>query len=282
MAIISPPSLSAPSPEEIYDQYSSTYPTGGSFDYDFGKAEGTEDEEMLTTKITYTTASQYDNDDTNSTDADAGSDLLMLSLPHHQATFVNPQIVPLTIDTLLGEMIAVSGSTWTMRTASVPSSYTSFRTPRSVAPSRVEALKVQLLKDIQSAAQAGEPDPYGFGKSLSKLGRMALMGEEIGLDASLIHDLVSKMKTFVQPWLDGSNPDALLYDQTYGGVVSTNGVKDPAQDFGQGYYNDHHFQSVERSRIGADGTIRCNLLTCRVLFFCSCFPATATSSTVAP
>ena len=246
MVIIAPQSQSSPNdhaPESIYDQYSSTYPTGGKFDYEFGKAQE-DGEEMLTTTITYATASKYDSDVTNSTDSNAGSDLLMLSLPHHQATFVNPQLVPLTIDTLLGDMIGVSGATWTMQTSSVPSSYASFRAPRTVSPSRLTALKVQLEKDVQSAAEAGEPDPYGFGKSLAKLGRMALMGEEIGLDPSLVHDLVTKMKSFVQPWLTGSNPDALVYDQTYGGVVSTNGIKDPAQDFGQGYYNDHHFQFV--------------------------------------
>lgn len=243
MAILLPDGLSAPGPESIYDQHSSTYPVGGSFDYEFGKAEG-DAPEMLTTTINYVVASQYDGDeDTNANSTDAGGDLLMLSLPHHQATFTNPKLVALTVDTLLGTMVGVAGSTWRMNTPAVPSSYSSFLPPRPVDPSRVDALKMQLLKDIQSSSTAGEPDPYGFGKSLSKLGRMALIAEEVGLDAALIHDLVSKMKDFVAPWLDGTNPDVLLYDQTYGGVVSNNGVKDPAQDFGQGYYNDHHFQS---------------------------------------
>ena len=43
------------------------------------------------------------------------------------------------------------------------------------------------------------------------------------------------------PWLQGLNPDALLYDKTYGGVVTTNGLADPLADYGSGWYSDHHF-----------------------------------------
>lgn len=37
----------------------------------------------------------------------------------------------------------------------------------------------------------------------------------------------------------GKNSDPLRYDDSYGGVVSTNGVNDPYADFGNGWYNDH-------------------------------------------
>ncbi len=49
------------------------------------------------------------------------------------------------------------------------------------------------------------------------------------------------MKGYLAPWLEGRNPDALLYDTTYGGIVSTDGIKNEGADFGQAYYNDHHF-----------------------------------------
>ena len=74
----------------------------------------------------------------------------------------------------------------------------------------------------------------GFGKSISKLGRLALIGAEVGMDATYTSELVSMMKEYLAPWLEGSNPNALRYDQTYGGVVSTNGIKDQGADFGQG------------------------------------------------
>eukprot|EP01121_Diplochlamys_sp_Union-15-3_P015230 TRINITY_DN498_c0_g1_i2.p1 TRINITY_DN498_c0_g1~~TRINITY_DN498_c0_g1_i2.p1 ORF type:complete len:333 (+),score=59.19 TRINITY_DN498_c0_g1_i2:874-1872(+) len=49
------------------------------------------------------------------------------------------------------------------------------------------------------------------------------------------------MKNALLPWLQGTNPNSLKYDTVWGGVCSTEGLKDITADFGQGYYNDHHF-----------------------------------------
>ena len=49
------------------------------------------------------------------------------------------------------------------------------------------------------------------------------------------------MEASLTPWLQGLNPDALLYDKTYGGVITTNGIADPYADYGSGWYSDHHF-----------------------------------------
>jgi endo-1,3(4)-beta-glucanase len=175
-------------------------------------------------------------------DINADSDLLMFSMPHQQSTFMNPQYEnKLKVDTLVGDMIGVIGTKWLMKTPAVPTSYASFRAPRPIDQGRMETLKLQLLKDIESSAIASEPDPYGFGKSIAKIGRMVLMADEIGMDKKLIDELLAKMKTLLKPWLESTNNNALLYDSLYGGIVSKNGVKDPAEDFGQGYYNDHHF-----------------------------------------
>lgn len=44
------------------------------------------------------------------------------------------------------------------------------------------------------------------------------------------------------PWLTGENKNPLLYDTTWGGLVVQNGLSNPYANFGQTYYNDHHFQ----------------------------------------
>jgi len=43
------------------------------------------------------------------------------------------------------------------------------------------------------------------------------------------------------PWFTGNTSDYLCYDQSWGGIVSSKGLNDSAADFGNGYYNDHHF-----------------------------------------
>ena len=228
----------------LFDRYAATYPTAGEFDYSF---EGPANEgESITTSIVFETSSaglMYSAaaDD----DVISQPDLLTMSLPHHQATFVNPQYEnDVRVDTLVGDMVGVVGRKWLMKTPAVPKGYMSFRAPRPVDPNRLEAIKVQLIEDINSAAQASEPDPYGFGKSIAKIGRLLLMADELGIKQELIQDLLKKMKTFLSPWLESKNKDTLLYDTVYGGIVSQNGINDPADDFGQGYYNDHHFHYV--------------------------------------
>ena len=41
---------------------------------------------------------------------------------------------------------------------------------------------------------------------------------------------------FTEGWLVGTNPNKLLYEDTWGGL------HDEEYDFGNGMYNDHHFQ----------------------------------------
>ena len=239
--------MTAATQESIYDKYADTYPTGGDFDYDFssdGEDAPEPAQEMLRIMIKFKTGTRLSHGSSNSSEEETGVDadavpLLMMSLPHQQATFVAPSIeTGLQLTTLTGTMQAVTGSEWTMRTPAAPISW---RAPRPVSPSRVDALKTQLLVDAQQSTTAGEPDPYGFGKSIAKIGRLALMAEELEMDPGLIKELVRVMKGYLVPWLTGANSDALVYDQTYGGIVSTNGLADQGADFGQAYYNDHHF-----------------------------------------
>ena len=57
----------------------------------------------------------------------------------------------------------------------------------------------------------------------------------------LINFITQAVETALTPWLQGLNPDALLYDKTYGGVITTNGMADLYADYGSGWYSDHHF-----------------------------------------
>ncbi len=75
---------------------------------------------------------------------------------------------------------------------------------------------------------------------MAKLARLALIAEEVG-DTDKANTFIENVKPVLESWLDGTNDDPLLYDQTWGGLVSTAGTEDPAADFGMGYYNDHHF-----------------------------------------
>jgi endo-1,3(4)-beta-glucanase len=83
-------------------------------------------------------------------------------------------------------------------------------------------------------------DPYFGGKQLAKLARLALIADELGETATAA-TLRARLSPLVAAWLDGTNGNPFVYDTTWGGVVTTRGLADPASEFGAGHYNDHHF-----------------------------------------
>ena len=87
-------------------------------------------------------------------------------------------------------------------------------------------------------------DPYFGGKQMAKLARLALIADEIGETATAA-TLRARLAPLVAAWLDGTNGGTngnhFVYDDTWGGVVTTNALASPSAEFGAGHYNDHHF-----------------------------------------
>jgi endoglucanase Acf2 len=40
-------------------------------------------------------------------------------------------------------------------------------------------------------------------------------------------------------WFTNQTPDRIIYDRTWKGLVSSNGIANQGADFGLGWYNDH-------------------------------------------
>merc|ERR1712117_426438 len=111
--------------------------------------------------------------------------------------------------------------------------------PNGIDPNRAESILAALNEDVLgNDVVAG--DPYFGGKQMAKLARLSLIAEEMGEDG-LAQQFRDKVQPVLESWLDGTNPDKLLYDTTWGGLVSTNGLVDSAADFGMAFYQDHHF-----------------------------------------
>jgi endo-1,3(4)-beta-glucanase len=130
----------------------------------------------------------------------------------------------------------------------VPSDfYARTRPLQQARPAWREAVVSALREDAAAANISTEvADPYGFGKEISRMGRLALVADELAENGNdefraMASDLRARMKRTLQPWLAGRNTDTLLFDTTWGGLVPRNGLKDFGADFGAGLYNDHHF-----------------------------------------
>lgn len=161
--------------------------------------------------------------------------LLMMALPHHVPRLGAAKTEALSHATVRGAMTAVTGASWTL---TYPLSSITWTAPRP--PQSAQVADIQDALQQESSYTPAATDPYTAGKELSRLARLELIARELGA-ASLADAFLDKLRTAVSSWLDGSNAQPLVYDTTWGGVVSAAGLKDSGVDYGNGYYNDHHF-----------------------------------------
>ena len=162
--------------------------------------------------------------------------LLMMALPHHLDTLVAASKTAASVRTIKGEMIGISGDGWHLLEPLVPITWGA---PSGIAAERVPAIEAALAVDADKEKPVAG-DAYFYGKQIAKLGRLALIADELGKSA-IASALREKMKATLDPWLTGQNEDPLRYDPVWGGVCTAGGLADKGAEFGQGYYNDHHF-----------------------------------------
>lgn len=161
--------------------------------------------------------------------------LLMMALPHHLPRLIAADKQPLTYSSLSGTLTAVRGDAWSLK---YPLSKIQWNAPRAPSSNLTADIKAALQADASYVPTA--QDPYFGGKQIAKLARLALMASELG-ETSLSSTFLNNLRSRLSAWLDGTNAQPLVYDSTWGGIVSAAGIKASDADFGQGYYNDHHF-----------------------------------------
>ena len=153
-----------------------------------------------------------------------------------------------------------------------------FEAPNPYIPEMVDSIRDSLLTDLTYELplnyQKGAGDTYFSGKMLAKLARIIQIGLEIESltlssgDANstwiteyraLNTRAVSRLRAGVEIWLNGSALSPLVYDESWGGIVGCGcdydgensgcfnaypncpALVDPGQNYGSGFYNDHHF-----------------------------------------
>lgn len=205
--------------ESMLDQYKATYPIAGKIDYDV-------EDDVADLRFNYIT------------EGGSASNLLMLALPHHVDSLVNAkyvQNVP-TYRVLKGFMTPVTGNVWTCREELTKISWNS---PSPIDSDKLAAVKAAVRADANE--NVGIPgDTYTFGKVASRYARLALIADQVSETASRDRAL-TRLKEIMQPWMTKNHQNNLHYDSTWGGIISVNGRNDAGAEYGQGWYNDHHF-----------------------------------------
>ncbi|KAF7323230.1 Glycoside hydrolase family 81 protein [Mycena chlorophos] len=205
--------------EAILDEYAATYPTGVSLDYSFSG-------DNATLSFAWNVVG-------------TGTPLLHLSWPHHRKHLVSPQYVSgLSYLTTKGYMKPVLGNTWHLSYA-LPT--ITWQAPRAPQASCTQQILEALEYEVANLAVAVPGDFYYWGKEFQTMARLALVADTMGR-SDLVSSVISVMEESFAYWHNGA-PQATYaaYETGWGGVVDGPGASNVNIDFGNGYYNDHHF-----------------------------------------
>ncbi|KAH8817407.1 glycosyl hydrolase family 81-domain-containing protein [Xylogone sp. PMI_703] len=214
--------LAQPGHKTLLDQHYQVYPTAAALDYSFTDTTGT-------LSFIWTTVGDANN-------------LLMLTWPHHRLKLQNanqPATSSLGYLTTKGWMYPIIGNTWHMlyQLTSI-----SWNPPRPLDSSCTATVIQGLEYDISQLdpSKVIPGDFYYWGGTVAAHARLALIADNLGRA-----DLVSKVVTYLEGafnyWFQSSSAILPAYETAWGGVVNKAGATNVYVDFGNGYYNDHHF-----------------------------------------
>jgi endo-1,3(4)-beta-glucanase len=194
--------------------------------------------------------------------------LLMFALPHHTESIqATPYIPPATTSsthrrrqslsaqlttlqlqtTTKGIATAIIGDSWTLLEDDLPQSM-GFA-PWSPALGSVNSISagaqgllnqvaaVELAEDMD--AQTNLNSMYYAGKGLAKFAAMIWTVNELGNNAPLASAGLVQLKGNFSRFVNNQQMIPLVYDPSWGGIISS--TLDPGADFGNAWYNDHHF-----------------------------------------
>jgi endo-1,3(4)-beta-glucanase len=181
-------------------------------------------------------------------------DLVMFALPHHVESFDDETRRRLTTVKLQtptkGMAVAITGERWTMNEI-MPvtmgfAPWSGTKGPMTRLSDRAKAaISAMAQKEISQdmMAQTDLDSMYFSGKALAKFAQILYVVHTMLGNKALAQTGLSKLKVAFARFSQYQNKFPLVYDRSWGGVVSSASYRtgDSGIDFGNTYYNDHHF-----------------------------------------
>ncbi|KAH7375568.1 endo-1,3(4)-beta-glucanase [Plectosphaerella cucumerina] len=182
--------------------------------------------------------------------------LVMFALPHHVAAF-NADTKAATKDYKLqtgtkGVATAIVGNVWTMLEPSLPTGMGLAPWDASKGGSRknlsqaakdaiAKIAQVEISQDI--IAQLDQNSMYFSGKTLLKFAQILYVLNDLVGDKALAQAGLVKLKEAFAIFASNKQAFPLVYDKGWDGLVSSASyiTGNSGADFGNTYYNDHHF-----------------------------------------
>ncbi|KAH8928622.1 glycoside hydrolase family 81 protein [Atractiella rhizophila] len=215
--------LQAAGHEATLDQYYQNYATAVTTDYSFSGDSAT---------LTFSWAVTGN-----------ANQLLHLTWPHHRVSLQGASILPsssISYLTTKGYMLGTVGSTWRLN-YNLPT--ITWNAPRSPHSSCINLVRQSLIYEANALLATTPPVPgdfYGWGGTIAAKARLALIADHIG-EGNLRDRLVTWLETAFAPWFNAASATKACYESNYGGIINCAGWNNMWVDYGNSYYNDHHF-----------------------------------------
>lgn len=256
--------------------HSHTYPIGAKVSWDFHKeSSGHFDlgsgsiRTVGTLSFDFETRSMHDLYDPESSDLNVQHTntetelLLMLALPHHAQKLPPKKLVEqfdLQYQCIKGTMAPVIGNQWSYEEHLTDIDLEGDNAKDKIANmdnvTRYIILD-QVTQDLTRVLPALGENVYGYGKQVARLAQLAHIAHELELDYTkrtesrkngvntvygpVTTKAVDLLHLYLSDFLESKVNDHLVYDVNFGGIITKNGLINMQEDFGNGWYNDHHF-----------------------------------------
>jgi endo-1,3(4)-beta-glucanase len=190
----------------------------------------------------------------------SSQNLLIFALPHHVESFTSEterRKTSYNLDsTVMGQMTACITTSLDMQESLAKNigllPRASFRDRNGSQFDRLSKYSPDILNLLKSTCQAelsqdictqcNLDSMYFSGKAIDKYAFILLVARYILKDNDLTMQGLHKIKSAFKIFTENRQINPLCYDITWKGLVSVAGLSgDPNADFGNSYYNDHHF-----------------------------------------
>ncbi|EEB05645.1 endo-1,3-beta-glucanase Eng1 [Schizosaccharomyces japonicus yFS275] len=217
--------------EAVYDKHAGNYITGATV------TGHTEDSKALYS-LNFNTV------------GDLSHDPLIFGLPHHVESMISGGTVStVQLSSLTsGAMTAIAGATWTFQ-ETAPSDIgflpwspngTAIGYSEEALIAIANAAESELTNDFSS--ESNLDSMYYAGKVLAKYGLLCLTINDVLADTTNGQACAVRLADALNRFVSNTQIYPLIYDETWKGVVSKAGLSGSSlSDFGNTYYNDHHF-----------------------------------------
>ncbi|KAG0304206.1 hypothetical protein BGZ98_005795 [Dissophora globulifera] len=170
------------------------------------------------------------------------------TLPHHR-TILTDLTKPTSLvfpSTTKGKMVAYTGATWhlfepeRLTIGFLPSDWKNI-----VSEEKLRTIRQQAERDVELDfdQHTNLDSMYFAGKGLAKFALLSLVVVDVLKDEGTLKSrCLSKLKKAYERFMENRQMFPLVYDTTWQGLISVQGLEhDPTADFGNSWYNDHHY-----------------------------------------